>query len=97
MFLFGLMIASTFTFAQAREGKTSNYPYWTVSKEVQRFQHRDEVFQPATIRVGNVVSSKGVSQVASHRQQAGRVAVVMNGTPSHVISKGVARMQYEKR
>ena len=93
--LLALMIAATFTFAQAPEGNKSNYPYWTISKDVQRLQFRNETFQPAIIKVGNAMrlSSKGISYVAMGKRQSNQTVVKMTGTPSQVFSKGIARIQ----
>jgi hypothetical protein len=90
--------ASAFVFAQADEGKKSNYPYWTISKDVQRLQFRDIEFQPINITTGTQIIpvSKGVSFMHTNRNPQRAVVVKMTGMPSSVISKGVARMQYER-
>jgi len=83
----------------AQEDKTTtNYPYHLISKEVQRLQFKKYVFVPARISTGDIatLSSKGIHQINAKRtQQTG--TVTMGGTPSWVISKGVARMQYERK
>jgi hypothetical protein len=96
MILFCLTLAATFAYAQHGATK-SNYPYQTISKDVQRIQYRNVQFQPATIKIGDVAqfSTKGISRV-QRKQTTPSIEVKMNGMPSHVISKGVARMQYER-
>lgn len=84
--------------AQAQDNKErqDNYPYWTVSKGVQRMQFKDVTFLPARITTGNGgwVTSKGVHRTAASEVASG--TVVKTGYPSWVISKGVARQQYER-
>jgi hypothetical protein len=84
----------------AQEDKTTtSYPYHLVSKEVQRLQFKKYVFVPARISTGDIttLSSKGIHQMNAKRTATERTGTVtMGGTPSWVISKGVARMQYER-
>jgi len=81
--------------AQSEE-RTDNYPYWTISKDVQRIQYRDVVFVPAKITTGAWNVSKGVQQLAVNRAPKSTGQVSMTGYPSWTISKGVARMNYER-
>lgn len=93
---FSLLVGATY--AQKSAIKKSNYPYWTISKDVQRLQFKDTEFQPALVSTGNsqwVTSKRVIQQDARAARPSGKVA--MTGTPAHVISKGVARMQYENR
>src|SRR4051812_46199918 len=94
--LLSLVVAGCVAYGQ-QEPQKSNYPYWTISKDVQRYQYRNVQFQPAVINTADVagMSSKGVSQILKKRNTA-TGSVLLTGMPSHVISKGVARMQYEK-
>lgn len=96
--LLGLTLCAAVVMAQDNEGKKSSYPHWAISKDVQRFQFRNIEVAPLTITTGNAawVQSKGVSQTYTKRSDATTGKVVMTGMPSSVISKGVARMQYEK-
>jgi hypothetical protein len=75
----------------------SQNPDWTISKGVQRMQYKDVKYIPVRIEAGDValVSSKGIhQQVAQQNVKRGRVG--MTGYPSWTISKGAARMRYEK-
>jgi hypothetical protein len=94
-----ILITGVALAAQAQNtDKTDNYPYWTVSKDVQRIQFRDVRFVPAKITTGDVAwnVSKGVQQMNARRSARQTGVVAMTGYPSWTISKGVARMQYEK-
>jgi hypothetical protein len=75
--------------------KTTTYPYWTISKDVQRMQFRGYQMEMPIVKTGNAIfSSKGVHRFATKQEASGTVR--MTGMPSYVISKGVARMQYER-
>jgi hypothetical protein len=80
------------------QSKSDSYPYWTISKDVQRMQYKDIKFVPAKITTGDLASnvSKGIQQVIARRSPQRTGDVTMTGYPSWTISKGVARMQYEK-
>lgn len=95
IFLLSGLVAFT---AQAQENKSQdNYPYWTISKDVQRIQFNNVTFLPAKITTGNAgwVTSKGVHRAAATSEVASGT-VAKSGYPSWVISKGVARQQFEK-
>lgn len=96
--LLSLSLVVTVAFGQQNKMTKSNYPYWTISKDVQRMQYANVEYVPATITTGNstVHISKGVNLVAARPTSESRGLVKMTGTPSHVISKGVARMQHER-
>lgn len=99
--LAGICLVAGFSFAavaQENAAKSETYPYHTISKDVQRLQFRNVEFTPARITTGDLltVSSKGVSRISASRSAATPSNVQLKGMPSHVISKGVARMQYEK-
>lgn len=77
--------------------QANDRPYPALSKDVQRLQIKDEWYKPAQITTGDVaaVSSKGVHRIS--KKDEPRTTYVRTGRmPSWVISKGVARMQYEK-
>ena len=78
--------------AQAQEKE--NYPYWAISKDVQRIQYKDVTLAPAKITTGTGgwVISKGVQQP---KEEAPKGTVAKTGYPSWTISKGVARKQFE--
>jgi hypothetical protein len=97
----GFCIVAGFTLpALSQDGnvKKETYPVHIISKEVQRLQFRDTEYTPAQVTTGDVafVSSKGVNQLNAKRSVKTYAAVKRDGMPSWVISKGVARMQYEK-
>ena len=96
-FLFLCFVAAG-TFAQDNPVRKSNYPYWTISKDVQRMQYSNVEYTPATIVTGNSTThlSKGISLASVRRSSEATGTIKMTGMPSSVISKGVARMQYEK-
>ncbi|HYF70301.1 MAG TPA: hypothetical protein VD884_19315 [Ohtaekwangia sp.] len=80
------------SFAQNPERE---YPNRAISKDVQRLQFND-VNPLVEINTGTatMVVSKGIHAEREPKKLSGKVA--MTGTPGRVISKGVARMQYEK-
>jgi hypothetical protein len=77
---------------------TTTYPIWTVSKPVQALQFRNSVFRNARIYTGNAWTlTKGIHQSQLMRSERLTTHKVKFGNvPSAVISKGVARMQYER-
>jgi hypothetical protein len=76
--------------------KKSNYPYWTISKPVQRMQFKNVAYVSALAVTGKTLVSKGVQQVGKNRSPKHGEAVQMTGYPTWTISKGVARFQVEK-
>jgi hypothetical protein len=74
------------------------FPIHTISKDVQKIQFRGAAYKPSTMTTGNLenVASKGVAKIQRRQQPENPVIIIKGGTPSHVISKGVARMQYER-
>ena len=92
--LFGTL--GTFSVQAQDESKKNSYPFWTISKDVQRIQYKNIQFTPSRVVTGNGqwVISKGVHQA----QEAPAAANVQTGgRPTWFISKGVARFQAEKR
>jgi hypothetical protein len=69
-----------------------------ISKDVQRFAMRKMIFVPARIVTAPYQLSSKPVQLIGKRTVANTdfQKVQMTGIPSHVISKGVARMQYER-
>jgi len=93
-----LFLTGSLAFAvQAQDGKVpqDNYPYWTISKDVQRIPYRNVSLVPAKITTGTGgwVVSKNVHRQAVSEETQGTVA--KTGYPSWIISKGVARKQFE--
>lgn len=72
---------------------TATFP---VSKEVQKFQLRKTTTEPLTLMTGNFTHISKSVQFVNARLYTTYTPVVMKGMPSRVISKGVARMQYER-
>ena len=96
-FMLIMAIATGTTLAtQAQEVKTDSWPYWAVSKDVQRARFKDVRLVPLQIRSGNAdwAITKGVQRAQpAPAAPTGRVA--MTGYPTWTISKGAARMQME--
>ena len=82
--------------AQTNEGKKDNYPYWTISKDVQKLQYRNVIFMPAKVNIGDPArtTGKGAAQLAVSTEKRGTVAT--SGYPTWMISKGAARQQMER-
>lgn len=94
-----VMVVSTTLATQAQEVKSDSWPYWTVSKDVQRLRAKNVEYKPAEIRSGNAdwAIAKGVHRVKQAPQTTpGGRQVAMTGYPTWTISKGVARHQAEK-
>lgn len=87
-----LILISAGVNAQTKE----THPSLAISKDVQKLQFRNTEFTPAILTTTTALpSSKGIAQIQNNRTEIkGKVA--MTGTPSWVISKGVARKQYEQ-
>ena len=84
--------------AQETTQRSDNYPYWTISKGVQRLAYKDVNFLPAKITTGNGAwaVSKGVARLTAEQAPASGARVAMSGYPAWTISKGVARQQYQR-
>ena len=95
---FALVFFATAVLAQEDEVKYSTYPLWTVSKDVQLIQYRNTIFKPARIYTGNAYTiSKDVNWHQTMRRTPQPVQrVSANGMPASVVSKGLARHQYQK-
>jgi len=80
---------------QAQDGKKDNYPVWSISKGVQQLQFKNVTFLPAKVTTTNHILgvSKGAQSINQQEEVKGKVD--MTGTPAWIISKGVARFQYE--
>lgn len=90
------LVGAAASFGQARELPGNTYPVWTMSNEVQKMHlRRTTVYTPSVIAAGNARAfTKGIASVQA-KPKTSR-AIRGEGTPPWVISKGVARMQYEK-
>jgi hypothetical protein len=96
------IITSLFTviaFAANAQRTTSSYPHWTIGNEIQKMQFRNVTFVPSVVVTQRgPLSSKGIAEF--HSRPTKRIkptkVTMSGGTPSWIISKGVARMQYEK-
>ena len=86
------VLSSSVAFGQARIQNP------IVSKDVQRISLGKTSFVPARIVTTSYpMSSKSVQLMGRRFSEPEDVKVQLSGMPSHVISKGVARMQYQKR
>ncbi|MBT1703601.1 hypothetical protein [Chryseosolibacter indicus] len=92
------VLVTVLVYGQESEAGKSTYPYWTISKDIQKFQLKDYQFTPATVQTGSLVwvQSKPVASTYQQDKDVKPAKVVMTGTPASVISKDVARMQYER-
>lgn len=80
--------------ANAQDAPKSSYPYWTISKDVQRMQYKNTIFTPAVISTGDAVPvSKGVQQLQANKTSRRKDMISTNGYPTWTISKGAARFQ----
>ncbi|HEY9006600.1 hypothetical protein [Ohtaekwangia sp.] len=93
-----LIAVVTLVNAQDVKTKSESYPYWTISKDVQRLPYRNVKYIPAKISTGDLALnvSKGVQRLNAQRAPRQTGYITMPGYPAWIISKGVARMQYEK-
>lgn len=92
------VVVGTTLATQAQEEKSDSWPYWSVSKDVQRTRFKDVRQAPVQIRSGNAdwAISKGVHRVQqAPAAPAGKVA--MGGYPTWTISKGAARWRAENK
>lgn len=93
-----LAAATTLTYGQDTEARKDNYPYWTISKGVQKMKYADVTFAPAKVTVGDaaLTTSKGVNKIQAANATKRTAVVRTSGYPTWTISKGVARMQAER-
>jgi hypothetical protein len=80
--------------AQTTEKKDS-YPYWTISKDVQRMQYKNTLHTPVKIALGDVRASVTKS-IHRNNEPVRQGTVIRTGYPTWTISKGVARQQAER-
>jgi hypothetical protein len=75
----------------------SNYPYHTISKDVQKIQFKNVEHVPAKITMTSpaMTQTKGTAQILAKNEGTER-KMVRVGYPAWTISKGVARRQFEK-
>ena len=92
-----LFIAFSFISAAALAQQTESYPTWTISKDVQKIQFRNSLYTPADVKTATTLPyAKAIATLNNRQSQKESVAVRMDGMPSSVIQKGVARAQYER-
>jgi hypothetical protein len=85
------VMASGAAFGQSRHSAI-------VSKDVQRFSMGKSSFVPARIVTTSLpLTQKSVQLIGRRFSEPEVVQVKMTGMPPYVISKGVARMQYQHR
>jgi hypothetical protein len=91
------LLLTCFTMNAQDNAKQETYPYWTISKDVQKLQFRNTSYVPAIAATGSnsMVVSKGVHNAGQPESTiTGRVR--KTGTPAWVVSKGVARQRMGK-
>jgi hypothetical protein len=83
--------------AQDTVSRETTFPVWTISKPVQQLQFKNTLFTPARVYTGNAwIMAKDVHQLQLVKQRKTFYKVKHGNLPSTSISKGVARMQYER-
>ena len=98
LFVIGF-VAATSLAASAQQSTPESFPFHTISKPVQKIAYKNAEYVPAKITTGSPspVISKGVHYATLRRPSKKAAVLKTNGTPAWVISKGVARMQYERK
>ena len=92
------LLLGTISLTANAQRSTSPYPQCALSKEVHKHQFRNVLYRPATVTTASsVITSKGIANLQANRELRKTTKVTMKGTPSFVISKGVARKQYESK
>ena len=87
-----LALCSLTAFAQSE----NTNPAW-ISKDVQKIQYRNSPIASSVVTTAaRPLVSKGVAVIANRQTSAATSRVAMTGTPASVISKPVAKQQYEK-
>lgn len=90
----GLLLCAGGSLAQSGE-LVNTVPVWTISKQVQHLQFRDYTYKSSRVFTGGyVMPSKDIA--AHHNALTPIKRVRTTGTPPHVVSKGVARLQYKR-
>jgi hypothetical protein len=90
-----LVLFASATAAVAQRGE--NYPAHSISKDVQKIQFRNTKHVSSRVITAHLhPSSKEVTSIRQRGNKKFPVVVTMNGMPSTVISKEVARMQFER-
>jgi hypothetical protein len=94
-FMMVCVLVSAAAVANAQQKPANdNYPYWTISKAVQRVQYQDVAHTPATVNVTDVAST--VSKNVKRSEYVGSSAVVVTGKRPASSLKGVAAMRAAK-
>jgi hypothetical protein len=94
-FMMVCVLASAAFVANAQQKDANdNYPYWTISKAVQRVQYQDVVHTPATVTVTDVATT--VSKDVKRSESFGSSTVVVTGKRPSSSLKGVAAMRASK-
>jgi hypothetical protein len=94
-FMMVCVLASAAFVANAQQKDAQdNYPYWTISKAVQRVQYKDVAHTPATVTVKDVSST--VSKNVKRSEHEGSSAIVVTGKRPSSSLKGVAAMRAAK-
>lgn len=92
-----LFLAFSVISAAALAQQAESYPTWTISKDVQKIQFRNALYTPAAVKTATTLPyAKGIVIQNNRQTDKKSVDVRMDGMPSSVIQKGVARMQYER-
>jgi hypothetical protein len=91
--LFSLLLTSI----AAQTQSTAIYSDPSLAKEVHKINFRNQKHVPARVITALFVpQSKEVSYIHSDKLTTPKGSIQMKGIPASIISKGVARMQYER-
>ena len=91
--IFLIVAAPLFLRAQDSTTTGSNFPYWTISKDVQRLTYQKTVHAPLTIEVTDI--STLVSKNVHRKKTSDTRHATLSGYPTWTISKPVARQTVE--
>lgn len=88
-------LAPVFMATAQKTEKQDSYPYWAISKDIQRVQYKNTLHIPVKIALGDVRSSVSKS-IHRNNGPVRQGTVSTTGYPTWTISKGIARQQAER-
>lgn len=88
------LLLTTPVLLRAQDSTNGNYPYWTITKEIQRHAYRNVAYNPATFNITDVSSI--VSKNIQRKETTASKKVVATGYPAWTISKPAARQSFER-
>jgi hypothetical protein len=92
-----LLLFACFISVASMAQQAESYPIWTISKDVQKIQFRNSQYTPSEVKTATQVPyAKGIAVLQNRQTSKISRSIRMDGMPSNVIQKGVARMQFER-